>query len=289
MRPTRGFTLVEIAIVLVIMGLLLALMLGMTRGMMEMQLRTATSTALTRSDNALTNFVMVTRRLPCPADGSMPPSDPAQGLEQRDLATGDCLNNQARGVVPWRTLGLSPADVTDGWSGLLMYRAAPGLSRSEGMNLTGCDPGGTKAAAGAAPYQSCAAGCTNGAPPNSVVETCTAVSLVVANRGFTVRGAGAALVADPTLNPPTGAAYVLLSHGANRSGGYMLSGASQEALGTVGGDEVPNASATPVGGSYVDRVDIDDTIGNSHFDDTMIRPTILEVARKSGLSARMHN
>lgn len=90
----RGFSLIELAVVLVVLGLITLLLvrfLGTAAG----EQRAATSRSLLgRADDALLAYAMVNSRLPCPA------SD-ASGVE-------DCGSGQI-GRLPYKTLGLPDA------------------------------------------------------------------------------------------------------------------------------------------------------------------------------------
>lgn len=291
-RAVRGFTLIEILIVLVIVGIVFAMGMATLKVLAVSKQNAATTNAMQQADNALAAFVTINRRLPCPAAG--PNLD---GVEQRDLASGDCLNNQQGGVVPWATLRIGLGDVTDGYGGLLTYRVGLGLTRDDAMNFTSCDPGGNATAVGGAPpNQSCnalynaatnPAGCQNAPAPNDVSTTCTRPTFVLANRGIIVRGAALPLLNDPTGG--TGAAYVLVSHGANQSGGYTAQGAAQAAVGTVGGDETANAATNlyTAATTFVDRP-FDATDTATHFDDIVSHPAIMQLAVRAGTGPRVH-
>lgn len=62
-----GFSLVEMAIVLVIIGLMLTLMIASGRVMIESKQRSAVKEKLEVIRNAMVNHIARTRRLPCPA------------------------------------------------------------------------------------------------------------------------------------------------------------------------------------------------------------------------------
>lgn len=297
-RTHRGFTLIEIAVVLVIVAIMLSMAVSLLKVFTVSRQSAATNNAFQLTESALVTFVTINRRLPCPA--SAPTGD---GLEQRDGATGDCLNSQQDGVVPWTTLRIGIGDVTDGYQGLLTYRVGLGLSRDDAMNFTTCDPGGNAAAiGGAAPYQSCAplfnpvsnpTGCQGGSalttPPADVSSTCTKPTLVLAGRGILVSDASGTLINNPGATPGTGAAYVLVSHGANQSGGYMAQGGAQGSVGTVGAQEANNVATAPYGAgtTFVDRA-YDGTDTATHFDDIVSHPAIMQLATRAGTGPRVH-
>lgn len=288
MKTSRGFTLIEIAVVLVILAFLMTIGLRMTGALLEGQRRYTTRDRLNTIDAALVAFVSQVQRLPCPADGGLAPGDVNAGLEVRN-GSGDCTSgtmaNQVRGVVPWRTIGLSELDVTDGFYGLYTYRVGLGLTRNSAMNLVDCDPAGTGNAQGSAPYQSCKSG---GGCGVGSLNACTSSQAIVAQRGLEVRDASSNKIADPNATPATGAAYVVVSAGPNRYGSYSPDGIVQAATTTnVSAGETQNVAGNALQNYYVDAIPSynDDT---SHFDDILSRPTILAVATKAALSPRPH-
>lgn len=277
----RGFTLIEIVVVMAIVGILIAMAAGATKALQESAQRSATAKALARSDEALTAFVMIARRLPCPANGTLGPADAMYGAEQRDGTTGDCLSGQQYGVLPWRSLGLTPNEALDGYTSLLTYRVAPGLTRDEALNLAWCDPAG---ALSATPAQ----GCRPIPPGGSCVNaaTCTPPQPVVYNRGLEVHdGVPGAVIASPALG--TAAAYVVISHGPNRAHAMGPDGVVQADVGTVGAGEVQNAVEAVLAAYYVDQP-VDGTTNPTHFDDAVSRPTMMIVANRANLGPRAH-
>jgi len=121
MRQARGFTIIEILVVLIIFSVLLAMAAAVTRGVSAGQKRSLTATRLAGVDAAIISFVAVQKRMPCPADGTLLSTDNNAGLEIAPNAVTGC-NAQTNGVVPWRTLGLGEQDATDGWDRRLTYR-----------------------------------------------------------------------------------------------------------------------------------------------------------------------
>jgi prepilin-type N-terminal cleavage/methylation domain-containing protein len=121
---SSGFTLVEMAVVIVVMGILLTMGLRMTQATQNNAAWAETKLKQDRIKVALISFMRTNGRLPCP-DAALPPT----GAEP-----ANCLVNAGRGVLPWRVLGLSVNDVQDGWSNFFTYRVAN--STPAGRNWT---------------------------------------------------------------------------------------------------------------------------------------------------------
>lgn len=114
----RGFTLVEIAIVLVIVGLLLGGLLMPLSTQVKMQKINETQKAMEEIKEAIIGFAMVNGFLPCPDsllnDGV---SDTVPG------PTPTCSSDV--GILPWVTLNVKG---TDSWGNRYRYQVSPGFS-----------------------------------------------------------------------------------------------------------------------------------------------------------------
>jgi len=275
----RGFTLVEILIVVVILGLIMAMAAVLLRAVSITQKRSLTASRMANVEAAIVQFVMLTRRLPCPADGSQSAS--LGGQEMYNSVTGACITQQ-NGVVPWRSLGLSASDILDGWDRRMTYRVAPGLMADKALDLSWCDPAGTLTYVAGSP---CSITCTS-----STLGNCTKPSDVLAGKGFLIRNLALTNVMDPAATPSTGAAYVLISHGESGGGAFLDTGILGTSTSTDGTEEQKNYANLDVvgtGGYYVDDQSTD-IAGAAHFDDVVVRPSVLSVASKAGLGPRQH-
>jgi prepilin-type N-terminal cleavage/methylation domain-containing protein len=96
-KRSSGFTLVEMAVGLVVLGLLLVLAWRIGFGAAQRIRDVEAPQALQAADQALLGFAAAHSRLPCP-------DTTGQGNEQ-------CGNGNSIGALPWRTLGLARADV----------------------------------------------------------------------------------------------------------------------------------------------------------------------------------
>lgn len=121
---TRGFTLLEMAIVLVIVGFLLSGMLGGMSALQSVQREDGTRRQLEEMRNALITFATINGRLPCPAAPATSETVVGAGLERAPTAAG-CTGGAA-GAFPWATLGLQQ---TDAWGRRFSYRVTPAFAR----------------------------------------------------------------------------------------------------------------------------------------------------------------
>jgi prepilin-type N-terminal cleavage/methylation domain-containing protein len=122
-RALGGFTLVEMAIVLVIIGLLLGGLLMPLSAQMEQRRISETQKALDEISQALLGFVIANKYIPCPADPALA-SGAAGAGQARAFAAGACTGGNS-GVLPWATLGVSE---TDAWGNRYTYRVTVGFA-----------------------------------------------------------------------------------------------------------------------------------------------------------------
>jgi prepilin-type N-terminal cleavage/methylation domain-containing protein len=142
-RCVAGFTLVEMAIVLLIVALLLGGMLVPLSAQMEQRNISETRKTLDEIQQALIGFAVINGRLPCPADGTTPTGGtnaalvPA-GQEYKNPTVGSpytCAN--LVGVLTWATLGVNE---TDAWGRRYTYQVKANWSDStDGTGAGGCE------------------------------------------------------------------------------------------------------------------------------------------------------
>jgi prepilin-type N-terminal cleavage/methylation domain-containing protein len=125
-----AFTLVELAVVLMIVGLLLSSLTYTLAAQTEQRAREQTQRTLEQAREALIGFAITNGRLPCPA------SSTSNGLET-PVGGGDC-SNYNDGLLPAVTLGFHPTDssgyATDAWGNRLRYAVARNTTSCTGTN-----------------------------------------------------------------------------------------------------------------------------------------------------------
>jgi hypothetical protein len=287
-RRQRGVTLLLAVAILLIIAALAAFtyfVLGKTRH--KLAVDTSMSARFARIDGALAEFVAAHRRLPCPAIGTVASSAVNAGVEAPAVPGGACApSNQATGVVPWVTLGLTEADALDAWNARISYRVQPSLASGTLllMNMSWCDPAGTANATTGASL-ACNAPCAGNACRNPV-NYLYGKGLAVQDRAGTWLNQPAPAWAGGPTPPPlsTGAAYVLISHGPNGMAAYNSNGTLQMTPAT--GFEANNANGQPLLGTTIFIDDTRNTNGATYFDDMLSHPTITTVLERAALASR---
>jgi len=111
-RIQNGFTLVELAIVLVIVSVLIGSFIGTLTARIENAKKIETREELGEIKQAMMAYAFVNGSLPCPdcdvADGNCVAGDVGDGIA--DFNVTECKENEGAGNVPWVTLGLGRSD-----------------------------------------------------------------------------------------------------------------------------------------------------------------------------------
>ena len=119
LKKQSGFSLVEIAIVLVIVGLMVGGLLTPLTMQLEQRKAADTQRALEEAREALVGFAVRYGYLPCPAISA---SD-----GQEDRSGSRCTDERRDGYLPWATLGLAKLDA---WHHLYRYSVTPAFADS---------------------------------------------------------------------------------------------------------------------------------------------------------------
>jgi len=116
----RGFTLTELAIVVMIVGFLIGGLLVPLTTQMEVRRIAETQRTMEMARDALLGFAASNGRLPCPAA----PAPPGLGAGVEAVTAGAC-DNPYNGFLPAATLGIAPTDgqgyALDAWGNRIQY------------------------------------------------------------------------------------------------------------------------------------------------------------------------
>lgn len=126
MNDQRGFTLAEMAIVLLLLGILAGMGLAATGALREQIALKVTRAAFKDVRERLVIHLGRHGRLPCPDAGFIVAGGPPDGMQDRrdpDDPRSPCLRES--GVLPFGSLGLPRKTALDGWQNLFSYRPAP--------------------------------------------------------------------------------------------------------------------------------------------------------------------
>jgi prepilin-type N-terminal cleavage/methylation domain-containing protein len=113
----RGFTLIEIAVVVFLITLVLGSVLGPLAAQVEQRQATETEKRIEEIKEALIGFAAVNGYLPCPAKSA------TDGTEDR--TAGVCTGGKRVGFLPWVTLGITSSDP---WGDLFRYSVVPAFA-----------------------------------------------------------------------------------------------------------------------------------------------------------------
>ena len=123
-RRARGFTMTELAVVLMIVALLLGGLLVPLGTQQEMAQRKATATQLNTIREALLSYLLVNGQLPCP-DYDNNPAAAGYGIEDAGCHNWAGAGEPAtEGFLPWKTLGVAEFDA---WGSAWQNAADPRL------------------------------------------------------------------------------------------------------------------------------------------------------------------
>ena len=254
-KHLAGFSLVELAIVILIAGILLSAGLSLLSVKLEAAKLDVTQKHQEAVKQALINYLGKYRRLPCPttvANGGAPAPPPP--------CTSPSGKPSYSGIVPYYELGLDRAAVLDGWENFITYVVSPNPIAA--LVPTANPPWTT-----AWLYSYSA---TSNISPNTTTGN-LAFWPSTSTGGITVTD-GTNPIADPTK--ATGAAVALISYGKNGYGAFNVKGGKNAPPPAANIDEQQNTSpvsgATPPTETVVKRDTTDSTAGGGPFDDIVM-------------------
>jgi prepilin-type N-terminal cleavage/methylation domain-containing protein len=248
----RGFTLVELALVMGIVALLLGGLMVPVGRMLDQKANATTQASLETAQQALLGFALMKQRLPCPDIGNT-------GVEGTyDTATNACpispttfsdTAGASWGHLPWATLGVSGADA---WGNRLRYAVSTPLANTTTSSFR-----------------------TSVTSTSNLTIRCTTVA------GVDISGCGTSAV-----TPASNATFVVYSHGKNGRGAFLMGNLTASPAPT-GNDELQNLpdSSSPSSTAlsrrtFISRSRTDETSTAGEFDDLMVwMPASLLVAK----------
>ena len=234
MHAVRGFSLLELAIVLIIITLVAGLGITLAGNIMSGTDRVATQQRLIVIRQALDTFVAKNGYLPCPANRALVPTDTNFGVELRSgtdcspASPGmvkDGTGTVYIGALPTQTLGLPASYAADAWSNKLLYAV-------------------------------------------SATHIADASSYALKDGPITVRYGDLATQYDITST----ATYVVVSHGPDGKGAYPLEGtAVGTACGAITtGNNIDDENCDDSNAIFYDTEYNDGSMPDSFFDDYII-------------------
>jgi type II secretory pathway pseudopilin PulG len=239
-RRARGFTLIELAVVLLIVIVLLTLGAGVVNLASENSALSQTRRKQEAAKDALIAYLGKNKRLPCPDLPGSPGNIAGTGDDNRAIPndpTSACTADV--GVLPYIELGIPREFALDGWENFYTYRVTIDagdvtLDWTRSASFAPGKPGKLDVSARV--------------PATNPIPT-------------------------PLTPAPEHAVAVLISHGKNGLGAWTALG-TRNLLPDVGTDERANADAT---GIFVQRDIADVNAGYGAFDDivTFVRATDL--------------
>jgi prepilin-type N-terminal cleavage/methylation domain-containing protein len=215
----EGFSLVEMAIVIVIVGFVLGALLVPLQAQRQQLFQSQTENTLEIAKKALLGFAQAKGRLPCPAN--------ANGLENPLGGNATCASQL--GYLPAATLGIQPTDANgfavDAWNNRIMYAvsqnsavtvpvnpATPDFtinSLTDGMNIVGIVNLTPELRVCNSATGITATACSGGAETNYLINNAVAIIYSTGPTGVQASGG-----ADETANPkvPAITDSVFVSH-----------------------------------------------------------------------------
>lgn len=210
----NGFTLVELSIVLIIMGLLLSAIIGVSNAQIQQARISATKQKEELIRLSIINYITRNNRLPCPAVPTIAQGAVGYGVEAANAGTctGTAVNGAvSTGIVPWTSLGVSDENATDGYYNRFTYQVTLTATNTNAQTIAGLK--------GAISIHSATPAVLGLPAAGNQTNDCTPVG--------------------GNYNPCSAVA-VIISHGANGTGSYSRDGA-QRAL-PAGADEKENTN-----------------------------------------------
>lgn len=244
-RTQSAFSLIELAVVLVILGILLAAGITMGQSAVKSAERLNTLERMAVIKQALDAYAARNGYLPCPGNPTTLATSASYGSESRNATAGlGCVAVAGQvfqvsgvwyGSLPVRNLGLDDSFMRDPWNGKLTY-AVSGLH----VGTTGN-------------------GWNSYAANNGAIEIRTGT--VASYRTVTTTTAG---------GPGASATYTVVSHGRNGRGAYPGTAATARACTGTTGNEIDLQNCDRADAIFFDTTFNEGTQDTTQFDDYIV-------------------
>jgi len=246
-----AYTLIELSIVISIIAVLMTGAIAISVSFINISKKNSTVSKIDNLYNAIGKFVMINKRLPCPAGLNLPSNHPQFGIE-RISNSGGCLaisneifTNNANtylGMIPVRSLGLSLEMAQDEFGGKFSYVVD---QRFAGQFLE--IPDFTKSSFG-----------TVDNPINGGIRNYDSLPAIVVSERI--------LSATPRVIT-NDAVLLIISHGQNKYGAYNYNSSTTNPN-SSDADEAVNYQKSPVSGSFIFS-----SVNSQAFDDIVFYKT----------------
>lgn len=152
-RAQQGFSLIELSIMLIIMGLLVVPIFQFYDVYKENRDLRTTESSLNVVANALSEFLATEGRLPCPANPALPRNNANHGEEDCALATAPGFDFDGNGAaddydgngaddtiytgsLPYVQLGINMTETLDAYGSKIMYAVSESMTRAGGVSTS---------------------------------------------------------------------------------------------------------------------------------------------------------
>ena len=254
-----GYILIDLAMVLVVMGVLLAAAIPFYQGYLQRNAMIQTEKRMDVLAKAFSNYIQVRWRLPCPAAPTVA-AGAQLGIERGVViggaAVGSCTGGtaNAHGIIPYRTLGIPEQYAKDGYGNFFTYIVSPDFTTDNRLGIAANNVhirlvhlvGGNNHAL--LPRAQFCAPIIDTSSDITVTQTGTSMYTGIGGVRTIIVGdivpRTAANIPNANLNrnpPVTGLAMAIISHGKNRFGAYQADGSQFPG---AGGDEAATADNT---------------------------------------------
>lgn len=134
MKNNKGFTLLELSIVLIILGFLTTTSLTVTRGYINYQKHAETKEKIKRIETAINEYVLKNKKLPCPAAIN---KDYKNATAEENCDATRNVDGVLIGAIPADDLGIDKKDLADAWNNKITYFVVENYTNSNNfMNYT---------------------------------------------------------------------------------------------------------------------------------------------------------